>query len=156
MIESVVISRQVQNTWLQEIKLSPKIETGGILCGYYVSNSIFIDSVSSPGSRSSQSAIEFEMDEDFMVEFLDTQYSQTSGKNIYVGEWHSHPQVHPLPSEQDIQSMYERIIEWQHGEIVFIIIGFIALTRENLHQQIIALTIDIESNYLISLPIKFE
>ena len=156
MIESVIISRQAQDIWLQEIKRSPKIETGGVLCGYYTSNSIFIDIVSGPGSHSSQSAIEFEMDVEFMNEFLDNQYSKTSGKNIYVGEWHSHPQVHPLPSEQDIQSMYERIIEWQHGEIVFIIIGFINFAKNNLKQQITALTIHTEYDYLISLPITLE
>ena len=125
MISKITINKTVKNILIREIEKSKGLETGGVLCGNYNSDTIMVESASGPGQNAVRSFSEFIMDKIYMDSFLDEQYSKSIGKNIYVGEWHSHPEVFPFPSEQDIISIIERTYEWEYGEIIFLIFGFI-------------------------------
>ena len=153
MVSSIIVTKSAKDKIILEIRKNLHVETGGVLVGFYNNDNIIIDSVSGPGPNANHSLTEFVIDEAYMYDFLDIEYVNSNGKNIYVGEWHTHPQVEPFPSEQDFQSFYERSIEWKHGELVFIIIGFIGLTDDNIEGQIIG--INFKNNFK-QIPIIFE
>lgn len=57
-----------------------------------------------------------------------TQAWRVSGRRVdYLGEWHTHPQAHPLPSLIDRSELIRRSIEHRREPIVELIIGTEAL-----------------------------
>jgi len=155
-IQSIIIQPSAKQTLISETLKFKKVETGGVLCGHYRGQHIIIEAVSGPGLKAIHSEIEFILDKDFMHTFLDREYSTSMGLNIFVGEWHTHPQVLPLPSPQDMQSIFERSCEWSHGDIVFLIIGFIRFSPEKLESQITGLYFDKEKGQFYQLPIIYN
>jgi integrative and conjugative element protein (TIGR02256 family) len=103
-------------------------------------NKINIVSASGPGVKARQTLIEFVYDKEHVDPFLEKQYNLSKGLNIYVGEWHSHPQSIPYPSKQDFKSFYERVLEWRNSQLIFLITGFINLTSENFYDQTVAIS----------------
>lgn len=156
MLRSIIVTKPAKDSIIQEIYKNNSIETGGVLVGCYYADNIIIHSASGPGPAANHSLLEFIIDEAYMYDFLDIEYVTSSGKNIYVGEWHTHPQVKPFPSEQDFQSFYERTIEWKHGELAFIIIGFEGLTSVNIEEQIIAIAFDLFESKFYRLHVVLE
>lgn len=155
MIKGIIIEPSAKNSLITETSKFKAAETGGVLCGYYKDEYLVIESVSGPGPNALHSIDEFVMDKGFMDVFLDKEYLSSAGKYIYIGEWHTHPQIYPKPSDQDIKSIVERSFEWQHGEIVFLIIGFLRFTATKLEEQIIGLNFDKEKGKIWQLPVKF-
>jgi hypothetical protein len=88
------------------------------------------------------------LDKDEMDVFINEVYRRTNGHNIFIGEWHSHPQIKPTPSPQDYQSMSERATEFPN-ELVFLIIGFVQFTPENLKNQSIGIFYSTEEETFI-------
>lgn len=156
MIGGIVIEESARNSLISETQKFKVTETGGVLCGIYKDDFIIIKSISGPGPDAYHSVDEFIMDKNYMDEFLDKEYAESKSMNIYVGEWHTHPQVFPEASPQDWQSIGERTLEWGHGDIVFIIIGFLGFDADKLEDQIIALTYDKEEGILWKIPIIFS
>lgn len=52
-------------------------------------------------------------------------FKESGGKKIYLGEWHSHPEDLPMPSQLDCKSIKEQIIfnKLNSNTIFMIIIG---------------------------------
>lgn len=145
-----------QKNLITETTKIKEFETGGVLCGYYEGESLIIETASGPGPNANHQIDEFEIDKEHMYQFLDDQYRESEGKKIYVGEWHTHPQKIPHPSPLDLRSIAERTHEWEHGWIVFIIIGFIEFKASNLSNQIIAIYFDVDRKSFWQMPIEFE
>lgn len=152
MIKKVVLSLKAQQNITEEIGKKPRVETGGVLCGFYKDDEIIITEASGPGLDAVHEIDEFIMDKTFMYAFLDQVYADSLGQSIYIGEWHTHPQVYPEPSPQDFVSIAERSLEWQHGEIVFLIIGFIQFTDEVFPEQLLAIQYNSEGNNFYQVP----
>ncbi|OQP44869.1 hypothetical protein A4H97_10960 [Niastella yeongjuensis] len=96
----------------QEVAANPTIETGGVLAGYITpDNEIVITNVSGPGQNSVRSANKFEKDIAYCQSFLNDVYKESSGKYVYIGEWHSHPSKDNRPSGTDLKSLSD--ISWQ-------------------------------------------
>lgn len=145
-----------QKNLITETTKFKKLETGGVLSGYYDEESLIIDTASGPGPNANHQIDEFELDKEHMDKFLDDQYSESEGRKIYVGEWHTHPQKFPQPSPLDLRSIAERTIEWEHGAIIFIIIGFIEFEPSNLSSQIIAIYFDASKKAFYQIQLEFE
>ena len=156
MIQRLIISKAARNILIHETSKSKHAETGGVLCGHYINDTIIITSASGPGPHAVRSIDEFVIDEVYMQHFLDREYEASEGLNIYVGEWHTHPERNPHPSLVDVQSIYERTLEWKHGDIVFIIIGFIDFSAAKIEEQIVALCYEEESDSIWEVPIQFQ
>lgn len=156
MIRKIVLTLRAQKNLITETAKFKKLETGGVLCGYYDKESLVIDTASGPGPNANHQIDEFEIDKEHMDEFLDGQYRESEGKNIYVGEWHTHPQRFPQPSPLDLRSIAERTIEWEHGRIIFVIIGFIEFEAAKLSSQIIAISFDLTGKSFWQIPLEFE
>lgn len=116
---------------------------------------LLVEKASGPGPNAIHSLTEFEMDKEFTDAFIEREYADSEGMNVYIGEWHTHPEEFPRPSPQDWQSIGERCFEWAFGELAFVIIGFYGLTVETMPGQLIALMFDKSDEKLYRLPVEF-
>ncbi len=156
MIQRIIVSKAAKDALVYETGKFKYAETGGILCGHYKSDAIIITSASGPGPNALHSIDQFIMDKDWMYTFIDREYEISKGLNIYVGEWHTHPETTPRPSIVDAKSIYERTLEWEYGDIVFIIIGFIDFSEIKIKDQIVAVCYEKESDSICEIPIQFQ
>lgn len=81
-----------------------KKESGGIIfCQISeVDKSINLIKISTPNKFDSSSRTSFVRDKDAAQILVDFEFINSQGKNIYIGEWHTHPENYPRPSSQDI------------------------------------------------------
>lgn len=78
-------------------------ETGGILIGkYFNRNSATIIEITGPTDDSKQSKFELRSGTSGLIELLDNKWDLGQ---YYIGEWHSHPNSSPQPSEIDDTQM---------------------------------------------------
>lgn len=81
-------------------------ETGGILVGRLIRDTLHILAVSEAGPNAISEPERFERDGPYGQAFLDRMASEMPGVD-YVGEWHSHPGSRATPSPRDTQSFAE-------------------------------------------------
>ncbi len=101
-------------------------ETGGVLLGRVVKNTFIVTKVSGPGLNAIHEPLYFRADNNFIDMFIDLEFANSEGKIIYLGEWHTHPQVNPYPSQLDLFSLDEITYSANSPKILLIIgaIGF--------------------------------
>lgn len=87
-------------------KHSPN-EYGGIMVGYYSEDkkSAYFEKTILPKKYKSSKYI-FERGSEGLKEELTKLYEQTP-QLIYIGEWHTHPDSPPIPSETDLNAITE-------------------------------------------------
>jgi len=103
-----------------------KPESGGILLGYYIENSSFtITDVTIPSDLDKSSRFNFIRAKKSAQKAINKYFKESGGKKIYLGEWHSHPEDLPTPSQLDCKSIKEQIIfnKLNSNTIFMIIIG---------------------------------
>lgn len=83
-------------------------ESGGILLGQVVGNKFFITRITMPNKFDQQSRFSFHRDKDVAQILADYEYINSQGKTIYLGEWHTHPELFPTPSSRDIKMIKEQ------------------------------------------------
>ena len=81
-------------------------EFGGILLGSYHNKHKLatIEKIISPKSYKS-SPTNFEREPNGLNTKIKREFIKSEGKTIYLGEWHSHPDMMPIPSDTDIRAM---------------------------------------------------
>lgn len=86
---------------ITEVGLFLTAETGGVLLGRMTGSEILVEQVTGPGPRAVHLPDYFEADHDYQQQQIELAYADSNGELQYIGEWHSHLQVIPEPSEQD-------------------------------------------------------
>lgn len=104
---SVVLSDDALRKITAEVESSVTTETGGILVGF-VDNQrrAVIVRATGAGPNAIKSLTNFERDVEFVQGELEKATTRLGSRGLYVGEWHSHVELDPEPSERDITSMY--------------------------------------------------
>ena len=90
-----------------EIKKFSLIEAGGVLLGYEKDDQIYIQIATDGGPKAIHEQFYFQADADYIDLQIDMAYANSSGQTVYIGEWHSHPEVNPDPSKKDLTSLME-------------------------------------------------
>jgi len=68
------------------------LETGGVLVGYVADNQdVVVRFAIGPGPLAVHRRHRFTPDHAFQCRELDARYAKTQGTEVYVGEWHTHP-----------------------------------------------------------------
>ena len=104
-----------------------KTEAGGVLLGRFIINSknIIIDKVTVPMFGDKRSRYSFIRGEKMHQRVITNAWRKSAGTCNYLGEWHTHPEEYPTPSNQDIknwkQILATRIFSSQY--LYFVIIG---------------------------------
>lgn len=68
------------------------VETGGVLLGYAADNTdVVVQCAIGPGPNAQHSRYRFVPDHAWQCEQIDHHYAASSGIEVYIGEWHTHP-----------------------------------------------------------------
>ncbi|MCK8604377.1 Mov34/MPN/PAD-1 family protein [Desulfoferrobacter suflitae] len=79
-----------------------KFESGGILLGRIFENVVSIDQVTTPDSTlDKRGFLFFHRHKGRAQGIINQAFIQSDGEQIYMGEWHTHPQKNPQPSWKD-------------------------------------------------------
>lgn len=84
-------------------------ESGGILTGRILNKEIEITSCSVPSSDDIQSRYNFIRSHKTAQNFINYRFERSNGTEIYLGEWHTHPEDKPTPSNTDLKSFHKTL-----------------------------------------------
>jgi|SRR5690554_1280205 len=120
----VKIHDKVIKTFLEFIqKTAYDKEAGGVLTGKIFDNHIEIISCSEPSILDRRRRYNFIRSHKSAQKFINKVFYESKGEEIYLGEWHTHPEHIPTPSRTDLKSFRKTINENNlNSEIHFMII----------------------------------
>ncbi len=103
------------------------LESGGILVGRILeeNSSSMIDDVSTPMSDDVQTRTRFFRRPKGHQEFFNLKWEESTGRCFYLGEWHTHPEMVPVPSSVDLRN-WKKILKrppQDQSSLFFIIVG---------------------------------
>jgi integrative and conjugative element protein (TIGR02256 family) len=103
------------------------LESGGILIGRILESTsdYVIDVASTPMLKDIQARSSFKRDEEAHQEFFDKHWVLQEGRCFYLGEWHTHPEKVPRPSQIDVRGWKELLNAGIQDQMTlfFIIVG---------------------------------
>lgn len=76
-------------------------EAGGVLLGRIFSDVISIDGISEPSSEDKSGRHYFFRNVKKAQRIVNDAWEKSNGEQIYLGEWHTHPESRPVPSADD-------------------------------------------------------
>lgn len=76
-------------------------EAGGILLGQVKGNKVYITRVSFPSKHDKSSRYSFWRSKNNAQTIIDYEFHNSNKRTIYIGEWHTHPEEIPNPSNTD-------------------------------------------------------
>lgn len=76
-----------------EARMSAPYETGGVLIGYWADGGkqAVVTAVIGPGPNAKHKLFSFRPDYDFQEREIGRLYRESPSKNVYLGDWHTHP-----------------------------------------------------------------
>lgn len=81
---------------------SKQNESGGILLGRVYTENIVIEKVSIPSIEDRSGRNYFERNVKKAQRIVNQQWKESGGEIVYLGEWHTHPEINPIPSRTDL------------------------------------------------------
>ncbi len=119
--KTIVLSSEVKEKFEQyRIKL-PRKESGGILLGQLcINDCIIVNEITEPSQMDNAGYFFFERDKTTAQKIIKERWKRSDGKQIYLGEWHTHNEPNPKPSRQD-KKMIFYLLQASKMEIDFLI-----------------------------------
>ena len=84
-----------------------QLEAGGIILGKLIGDGIEVMRLSVPTTLDKSSRYRFVRHKTSAQIIVDYEFYNSDGEMVYLGEWHTHPEIHPNPSCID-RSMIKR------------------------------------------------
>ena len=102
-------------------------EAGGILLGRTIlaSHDVIIDRITLPTSSDSATPTSFYRPREPSQSVVNTAWSDSNGAINYLGEWHTHSELIPVPSKQDLKN-WETVLRkgvYSSDSLFFLIVG---------------------------------
>ncbi|TDQ16643.1 integrative and conjugative element protein (TIGR02256 family) [Algoriphagus boseongensis] len=106
-----------------------KPESGGILLGQKKDNIIYLLRASTPNNKDKFHRTGFTRNKEIAQSIINYEFYNSGKKTIYLGEWHSHPENFPTPSNQDMRMIKDQFEKNDLNEkfIFLIIVGIESL-----------------------------
>ncbi|MCY1018629.1 Mov34/MPN/PAD-1 family protein [Pyxidicoccus sp. MSG2] len=105
-------------------------EAGGVLLGRHIVRclDVVIDEATCPMPGDLRGPVTFHRSREHHQRVIDERWHSSEGTCLYLGEWHTHPEPHPMPSHVDVRDWRRRLREdrFEGASLFFIIVG----TRE--------------------------
>ena len=106
-----------------------KLEAGGVLLGRLLneSNDVIIDLVTIPQPNDKRRRYRFFRKHRAHQAIIDKVWKESDGAYNYLGEWHTHPEATPVPSQIDLKSWQKQMqnAQFEGDSLFFIIFGTI-------------------------------
>ncbi|MEU0379207.1 Mov34/MPN/PAD-1 family protein [Streptomyces cyaneofuscatus] len=80
-------------------------ETGGILPGHHVHDTVTVQHAGTPGPEAVQTSTCFLRDRAHAQNLADHVYAQDH--SVWIGEWHTHPTSRPVPRSRDAATYHQ-------------------------------------------------
>lgn len=125
----LVITNEALNVLNQFKQTKNKKEQGGVLLGEVNQNEIRITKISVPTTLDKSKKYSFIRSKISAQIIIDYEFYNSKGKTIYLGEWHTHPENNPCPSNTDInmiKTQYDKNII-NEDFLVMLIVGIKSL-----------------------------
>ncbi|WP_342560608.1 Mov34/MPN/PAD-1 family protein [Psychrobacillus sp. FSL W7-1457] len=125
---TVEIKKQVLDEFKKYIQTKPsKKESGGILIGRYIKDTpnAIVDLCTTPQPEDRQKRYFFKRSKKYHQEILDLIWEKSNSTQNYLGEWHTHPELRPIPSSHDLKE-WGNLLSKQNEDvryIFFVIVG---------------------------------
>lgn len=104
-----------------------KMEAGGVIMGRFIKDSknVIIDKVTVPMIGDKRSRFSFIRGEKMHQRIITSTWIKSGGTCNYLGEWHTHPESYPKPSQIDIRNWKEilRNRTFSSQYLYFVIVG---------------------------------
>lgn len=102
-------------------------EAGGALLGRFIlsSRDVVIDRITTPMKRDIRKRYYFKKYRNDHQELIQSIWERSDGTCNYLGEWHTHPEAHPTPSNHDVKE-WKKVLRntvCDSNELFFIIVG---------------------------------
>ena len=120
------IQDTVLEKWAEHRQLTPVItESCGVLIGGFDTKSkhFLIESITLPLPMDVRKRMFFTMQDKGHQKAVDTAFKASGGKHIYLGTWHTHPELRPSPSEVDLEDWIACIKRNDGRQLFFVIVG---------------------------------
>lgn len=121
------LGTEVLNHLLSFIQDSPgKPEAGGILLGRHIldSQDIIVDLATQPLPGDRRTFLSFFRAKPSHQNIIDQVWRDSGGTCTYLGEWHTHPEQQPTPSNFDLENWQKKLKEDKYSApIFFVIVG---------------------------------
>lgn len=137
-IKEIRYSNQALQMFQSEIGIFGDLETGGVLIGHIEEDVLIIDKASNGGINAIHEEFYFRADPNYIDMFIDMEIANSGGKHRYIGEWHTHPQIEPEPSNLDLTSLCE-IAESSDDFCLLLIIGTVDYQSKLFNNQSISI-----------------
>ena len=137
-IHDIQFTDQVIETISGQIAKYGLLETGGVLLGQVEKDILVVSHASDCGPKAVHEIDYFRADANYVDMFIDMGIGNSGGKIGYLGEWHTHPQVKPYPSNTDFRSLTE-IACTAEDFVLMLIVGAVRYKSEKFFTQHIAI-----------------
>ncbi len=112
-------------------------EAGGILLGRMIENSndVIIDEITVPSVHDRRSRFSFFRSK-HTQKTINARWQTSQHTQNYLGEWHTHPEVHPSPSSTDLRD-WQNILNkgvFDQDFLIFIIVGQVTISAWELRK----------------------
>lgn len=124
----VVIAPQAAEVFTAQRQLQAgDREAGGMLLGRFFADSsdILVDEATRPSQKDRQRRFAFWRGKRAAQKIVDSAWGASCGTRNYLGEWHTHPEPYPTPSEQDLCN-WARITKkarYEQSSLLFVVVG---------------------------------
>ncbi len=106
-------------------------EAGGVLLGRLIvdSDDVVVDLAGAPARQDFRSRFSFFRKARPAQATVDEEWAASSGAVNYLGDWHTHPEDHPVPSQTDLRN-WQAIVSsaaFEQDFLLFLIVGRVSL-----------------------------
>jgi integrative and conjugative element protein (TIGR02256 family) len=99
-------------------------ESGGTLIGRYISGTddVVVDEITVPLPSDDQTRHTFLRTQASHQQKIERAWEDSGNTQTYLGEWHTHPEAVPVPSELDQATWIKKLFRDRFGESLFFLI----------------------------------
>lgn len=106
-------------------------EAGGVIIGRHIvgTDDVVADIATTPSASDRRTRTKFHRSQQAHQQILDAVWLRSAGTQVYLGEWHTHPEPFPSPSSVDMDD-WRRRLERDAVEapfVFFLIVGQLAI-----------------------------
>jgi len=104
----------------------PPKEIGGVLLGYVYDWGIEVETLTMPSKSDISEPMGFTRKAFETQEKINLAWKESNGTKIYLGEWHTHPEDIPTPSQVDKDMMLSAVneTEMETESLLLLIVGW--------------------------------
>lgn len=117
--DNLIIKAQVVDLFRKYEQKTGEKESGGILLGYVYEDHTEITKITTPSKLDRFGKLFFIRSRISAQSVINRVWKKNKGTQIYLGEWHTHSEIGPIPSSED-KTMIKKVLRETIMEIDFL------------------------------------